>query len=1039
MIEGKTRLISIAITTAIFMLVCNGFALQGPDRCSLGSYKGRIVSRDSGKPIEGVVVHATYGACSVKATPGAAAAKLATNVAVRETLTDANGEFTIPADYVSHECPSGWLSGQLQIFKPGYGTIGDLETRRFCTDNNKKEYFCDIEFDKYTIYELPKHETTPWREATLRRISLAQNVPSDQQKLLPNALEEERTFLAQDKDKVITPYVSRKSDLQATSPLLIAAKNNHADKAILLLKDGANVNQKDELGFTPLMYAARFNNVSLVRVLIDKGAELNIASQTGRTPLIEAVINGRKEAVDMMISSGADLKPFSYSRKERINADGRAAVELFGEKQEVRIPVGGPSLSLSNKGQSEIREWESLTVDPLSAAIKSGQNEMAEYLLEKYLDKVNHQQQLDASLHIALSQHNITKQFAALLLDKGATVNSRNTINSTPLFSAVSRGNLEIIDLLLARGAEVNAVNSRGESPLLAAIDKINREVVSLLLKHGATVAPLPYTEQTTTTPTTTPQIQKVTVDPIDRAIVMDQEDIGLLLLDNSAKVAQEQLDAVFLKSLGKRQFRLVDGLIARGANVNMEESPGVPLLNSCIGRSYKMHRLWGKNKDTIHFLCRKGADVNSIDRQGYFPLHYAAQNGDVDVAQILIEHGADINRRSERSGTAIAIAASFYMPEMVRFLLEEGADPNISNPLLSKIATDPGIVKLLLEHRTDPHAVDSWNRTPLFYAIDSNGNIESIQLLLAKGLDPNHLGKDPISYSREETTPLKIALQKENLDAAQLLLDHGADIKASCLKGLVVGAMAEAVKVTADYEESKARAERGRKEAETGIIRKNEAEQIVQFVGKAKANAEEKEKVVSFLIESGADLNVAGDASDKSKGGSPLMYAAQVGRIDYLQLLLDHGAEIDFQNANGDTALIKAADGDKLESIRFLLANGANINLPNSSGDTALIKAVEANKLEVAAFLLAKGADAEVENTKGFTPYWLAKRNDNQEMADLLVKHGAETLSYNAHVVKFSALKAIGLVPSNASPADISPKQLELYQTLIDARRMKD
>jgi ankyrin repeat protein len=276
------------------------------------------------------------------------------------------------------------------------------------------------------------------------------------------------------------------------------------------------------------------------------------------------------------------------------------------------------------------------------------------------------------------------------------------------------------------------------------------------------------------------------------------------------------------------------------------------------------------------------------------------------------------------------------------------------------------------------------------------------MQLLLAKGVDPNHLGKDPMSYSREETTPLKVALQKENLDAAQLLLDYGADIKASCLNGMVVGAMAEAVKVTADYEESKARAERGKKEAETGIIRTNEAEQIVQFAGKAKANAEKKEKVVHFLVESGADLNVTGDTSDKSKGGSPLMYAAQVGRTDYLQLLLDHGAEIDLQNA---------------------------------SGDTALMKAVEANKLEVAAFLLDKGADVGVENKKGFTPYWLAKRNDNQEMTNLLVRHGAETLSYNAHVVKFSALKAIGLVPSGTSPADISPKQFEHYHALISTQ----
>jgi hypothetical protein len=48
--------------------------------------------------------------------------------------------------------------------------------------------------------------------------------------------------------------------------------------------------------------------------------------------------------------------------------------------------------------------------------------------------------------------------------------------------------------------------------------------------------------------------------------------------------------------------------------------------------------------------------------------------------------------------------------------------------------------------------------------------------------------------------------------------------------------------------------------------------------------------------------------------------------------------------------------------------------------------------------------------------------------MVDLLVQHGAGTLSYNAHALKISALKATGLIASDASPADISPKQLKLY-----------
>jgi ankyrin repeat protein len=76
------------------------------------------------------------------------------------------------------------------------------------------------------------------------------------------------------------------------------------------------------------------------------------------------------------------------------------------------------------------------------------------------------------------------------------------------------------------------------------------------------------------------------------------------------------------------------------------------------------------------------GDDLDAGDRQGFTPLHLAAQQGAVEAARILLDHGAEVDRVNVFGNSALFIAV-FNSPgrgDMIALLRERGADPRLAN-----------------------------------------------------------------------------------------------------------------------------------------------------------------------------------------------------------------------------------------------------------------------------------------------------------------------------------------------------------------------
>jgi ankyrin repeat protein len=103
-----------------------------------------------------------------------------------------------------------------------------------------------------------------------------------------------------------------------------AAGGDHMKEVELLIDKGADVNAKDEVGWTPLHYAADNGHKDVAELLIAKGADVNAKNDYDETPLHIAEHNDHKDLAELLKKHGARKKfswPGSDTGKARDPAD----------------------------------------------------------------------------------------------------------------------------------------------------------------------------------------------------------------------------------------------------------------------------------------------------------------------------------------------------------------------------------------------------------------------------------------------------------------------------------------------------------------------------------------------------------------------------------------------------------------------------------------------------------------------------------------------------------------------------------------------
>ncbi|MCP4543523.1 MAG: ankyrin repeat domain-containing protein [Chloroflexi bacterium] len=166
---------------------------------------------------------------------------------------------------------------------------------------------------------------------------------------------------------------------------------------------------------------------------------------------------------------------------------------------------------------------------------------------------------------------------------------------------------------------------------------------------------------------------------------------------------------------------------------------------------------------------------------------------------------------------------------------------------------------------------------------------------------------------------------------------------------------------------------------------------------------------IAGYLIDQGADVNHKRPAShtpDRTRGQTPLWWAASHGHMPLAQTLIDKGADVNTPAHHGGTPLTQAASSGHLEMARYLVESGADIHAQIYDGRKAFNLAITNGHKDVAEYLLSMGNEANETGSSGYAPLMIAAENNFYDLAQLLIRQGADVNAVHPGPGIYAALR---------------------------------
>ena len=794
-----------------------------------------------------------------------------------------------------------------------------------------------------------------------------------------------------------------------------------------LLKAEASVEKVERC---PLPTPYQSCSIQTVQAIIKHGANVNAVNNRNQTALWLACSDGREDVVKCLLDTGADPTITDTNGDSSLHSaiDGRCSTVILQQ-----IIVHGAQVNAANKDGAT----------PLLLACSTVQTQSVRLLLKAKADPNIADADGDTSLHEAVAA-NCSEGLLQEIIGCGAEVNAVNKKGISALLLGCFHGYTDSVEVLLSAGADPTILDEVDYSCLFAAVEgRCSINTLQALIDHGAHIDVK----------------RKDGTNALLCACRTGQSESVRFLLEAGADVNISTPDGNTCLHVAVRGHCSKDALqqiIQHGVSVNAVNKRSETAL-ILASRSAQVQ--------TVNILLENGADPNISDGRDWTSLHTAV-NGRCtnETLREIIAHKAHLDAQNINGETALVLACFYQQQDSIKMLLEAGSNPNIASTtgctslhLAVFSACSKTIIRAIIDRGADVNAANEDKVTALMIAAHKD-NIDAINMLLKAGADPNIAdanGCTCLSYafdrhcseeahkkvsshgayanadSEDKIIELMVASKKRRLDAINVLLNGGADLNNTNVKGKTC--LMYAIDRDCSEEALQTMVDHG---ADVNVVDKDSMTALMIACWKGNTDA------INMLLKAGSNpsivnanrdscLNIAADRSlskdllqalidhgaevntTNNQNLTALMIACWKGNFDAINLLLnagadpnialakndacftesiDHDAGVNEANKSGVTALWIACHQGDADTINVLLTAGADPNIAHINGDTCLKHAIDIDcSKDVLHTIIAHGADVNATNKQNVTALLSVCRRRNQEFMYILLNAGAD------------------------------------------------
>ncbi|XP_071098527.1 uncharacterized protein [Haliotis cracherodii] len=775
-------------------------------------------------------------------------------------------------------------------------------------------------------------------------------------------------------NKPLVEYLLPKTDINkrgnmGRTPVMNAAWRGKKDVFDFLVSKGADVTVTDDENNNILHLACRAGNKPIVEYLLPK-TDINKRGNMGRTPVMNAVWKGKKDVFDFLVSKGADITLTDDDNDNILHLACRG-----GNKPLVEYLL--PKTDINKRGN--------MGRTPVMNAAWRGQKDVFDFLVSKGADMTLTDDCNDSILHLACEGGN--KPLVEYLLPK-TDINKRGNMGRTPVMNAAWRGQKDVFDFLVSKGADMTLTDDCNDSILHLACEGGNKPLVEYLLPKtdinkrrnmGRTpVMNAAWKGKKAVFDFLVSKGADITVTDDENNNILhlacragNKPLVEFLLPKTDINKRGNMGRTPVMNAVWKGRKYVFDFLVSLGADITLSDDDNDNILHlACkggnkplveyllpktdintrgnMGRTPVMNAAWKGKKAVFDFLVSKGADITVTDDENNNILHLACRAGNKPIVEYLLPK-TDINKRGNMGRTPVMNAAWKGKKDVFDFLVSLGADITLTDDCNDNIlhlacrAGNKPLVEYLLPNN-DINIRGNMGRTPVMNAAWRGKKYKDVfDFLVSKGADITLTDDD-------NNNILHLACEGGNKPLVEYLLPK-MDINCHGKRGwtpVMKGAYS------------------GKKDTFELLLSKRANPSLTGDDNGTLLHAASRGGNIDIVrhVIADFDINTRG-----WKGHTPLMLAVCGGHTDVVDFLVDHGADVNMMDNDGDGLLHLACEEGNLKMVKHVISY-SDINLRDNFGWTPLSMAAVEGKFAVFKYLKGLGADLTLKDRAGDDVY---------------------------------------------------------------------